>query len=62
MTRKARIEYQNQFGDWKYYTTVNAVRINIHLALKRAVAIQACGVKARAVDEADGSVLDIEMN
>ena len=61
MTRKARIEYQNQFGDWQYYTTVTAMRVNIHLALKRALAHPACNGKARAVDDDDGSMIDMEM-
>ncbi|HEY5220262.1 MAG TPA: hypothetical protein VIJ16_10665 [Gemmatimonadaceae bacterium] len=60
MTRKARIEYQDQFGDWQYLTTVTAVRINIRLALKRALAIQACRGRARALDDEDGSMIDMD--
>lgn len=60
MTQKARIEYQNQFGVWRYYTTVTAVWPNIHNALQRALAFQGCIGKARAVDAEDGSVLDFE--
>ena len=60
MTRKARIEYQNQFGDWQFYTTVTAVRVNIRLALKRALDHPACTGKARAVDDEDGSMIDMD--
>jgi hypothetical protein len=60
MAQKARIEYQNQFGAWRYFTTVTASWPNIHNALERALSFQGCVGKARALDEEDGSVLDFQ--
>ena len=60
MAQKARIEYQNQFGAWRYFTTVTASWPNIHNALERALAFQGCVGKARAVGEGDGSILDLQ--
>jgi hypothetical protein len=60
MAQKARIEYQNQFGAWRYFTTVTASWPNIQNALQRALAFQSCVGKARALDEEDGSILDIQ--
>jgi hypothetical protein len=61
MTQKARIEYQTQFGTWRLFTTVTVLGSNVHDALQRALALQACAGKARAVDTADGSLLDFQM-
>ncbi len=60
MTGKARIEYMDQFGNWQYLTTVMAVRTNIQLALKRALAVQACTGRARAVDDETGAMIDMD--
>jgi hypothetical protein len=60
MTQKARIEYQTQFGTWRLFTTVTVLGSNVHDALLRALALQNCAGKARAVDAEDGSLLDIQ--
>jgi hypothetical protein len=62
MSGKVRIEYMNQFGEWQRYTTVSAFRTNIRAALQRAIRVQACAGKARAVDEATGAVVDMEVS
>jgi hypothetical protein len=62
MTQKARIQYQTQFGTWRSFTTVTVLGSNVHDALERALALQACAGKARAIDAEDGSLLDMQMD
>ena len=62
MAQKARIEYQTQFGTWRFFTTVTVAGSNVRDVLERALALQACSGKARAVDTEDGSILDIQMS
>ena len=62
MAQKARIEVQNQFGQWRYVTTVTVLGPNVKHALQqtlRSQLAQAAG-KARALDEETGALLDIE--
>ena len=60
MTQKARIEYQTQFGTWRSFTTVTVLGSNVNNALLRALALQDCAGKARAVDAEDGSLFDVQ--
>jgi hypothetical protein len=60
MSQKARIQYQTEFGTWRTFTTVTVLGSNVYDALERALALQACAGKARAVDAEDGSLLDIQ--
>jgi hypothetical protein len=60
MSNKARIEYRTHFGVWRYFTTVTNLGSNVRNALQNALRSQNCAGKARAVDEEDGSIIDIE--
>ena len=62
MAQKARIEVQNQFGQWRYLTTVTVLGSNVKHALQQALRTSQAHAsgKARAVDEATGDVIDIE--
>jgi len=62
MSEKARIEYRDQFGNWRYLTTVTVMGSNVRDALQKALRSPNCAGKARAVDEDDGSVIDMEMS
>jgi hypothetical protein len=61
MATKARIEVQNQHGEWRYLTTVTVLGPSVKQALDRALQSPLGRVsgKARALDEATGAVIDI---
>ncbi len=63
MAQKARIEVQDQFGQWRYFTTVTVLGSNVKLALQRALGSAQArdSGKARARDEETGELLDIEV-
>lgn len=62
MAQQARIEVQNQFGEWRLFTTVTVLGTNVRRALQRAVQspVARTSGKARAVDADTGDLLDIE--
>jgi len=59
---RARIEVQNQFGEWRYHTDVTVAGTNVKHALQAALRSPMGRVsgKARALDADDGRVLDVE--
>lgn len=61
MTSKARIEVQNQFGEWRYLTTVVAIGGNVRRALQAALRspLGRQSGAARAVDERTGMLIDM---
>lgn len=61
MSRKIRIEVQDQFGRWNKLTTVADTASSIKLGLERALKTQlaAKSKKARAVDDKTGAMVDI---
>lgn len=58
---KARIEVQNQFGEWRLYTTVTILGSNVQRALEAALRspLGKASGKARALNEGGGSVIDM---
>jgi len=61
MAQRARIEVQNQFGEWRYHTSVTisgpSVKAALEAALRSPLGRQSG--RARAVDEDSGAVLDV---
>jgi len=61
VAQKARIEVQNQHGEWRYYTSVTVLGPSVKHALDAALRspLGRTSGKARALDEATGAVIDI---
>ena len=61
MTKKAVIQIQDQFGNWKFYKTVSQVGTEVQHALKSAMKTQLASKskRVRAVEEDSGSLIDM---
>ena len=61
MASRARIEVQNQHGEWRYLTSVTVLGGNVSQALDRALSspLGRQSGRARAVDEDTGMVIDM---
>jgi hypothetical protein len=61
MASRARIEVQNQHGEWRYFTSVTVLGSNVSRALDRALSspMGRESGRARAVDEDTDMVIDI---
>lgn len=61
MSNMARIEIQDQFGAWKFYTkcanTGPSIKQSLGMALKQQLASKS--KKARAVDDKTGALIDM---
>jgi len=62
MTELVRIEVQNQFGEWRPFTTCANNPSSIKLQLRIALKSQRAGTsgKARAVDAKSGALIDLQ--
>ena len=61
MASRARIEVQNQHGEWRQFTSVTILGTNVSRALERALSspMGRQSGRARAVDEETDMVIDI---
>lgn len=61
MASRARIEVQNQHGEWRYLTSVTVSGPNVRQALDRALTspMGRQSGRARAVDEDTGALIDM---
>lgn len=61
MAQRARIEVQNQFGEWRYHTSVTISGPSVKQALEAALRspLGRQSGKARAVDEETGALIDM---
>lgn len=61
MAQKARIKVQNQHGEWRYFTSVTVLGPSVKEALDAALRspLGRASSKARALDGAAGTMLDI---
>ena len=61
MASRARIEVQNQHGEWRYLTSTTELGGNVRQALDRALnsPLGRQSGRARAVDEHTGAIIDL---
>ena len=61
MSKRIRIEVQDQFGAWRVYTHTTANPSSVKLALNQAVKSQLAqkSKKARAIDPDTGALVDM---